>query len=193
MTTNPIDCPICGAEKSASHVLSSQRAQIDSISCEVAVHAHRCSVCECVFANESDTRSNKREMVSLKKRIFDLLPGPAVRAIRDKFDLTLEKADRLFGGGKVAFSKYEHNDLCQSTQMDILLRGAREVPEFYVWLCKRAGVKPVASSTDDQQLNGQISGRARLLDPDVSVLDYAYDPRQFRQHSLSDRKVSRGN
>ena len=60
---NCIDCPICGASGTAEPRISFQRQNVESIACDVKVHAHECKECGCTFAGEDDSRLNKREMV----------------------------------------------------------------------------------------------------------------------------------
>jgi HTH-type transcriptional regulator/antitoxin MqsA len=66
------------------------------------------------------------------------LTGEEVRALRVQLDLTQAEAARVFGGGQVAFSKYENDDVVQSEAMDKLLRVAAEVPGALRYLRMRA-------------------------------------------------------
>ena len=67
-------------------------------------------------------RFNARAMRAATKRLRKLLTGLEVRAIRERLGLTQAKAAELFGGGPVAFSKYESDDVAQSDAMNLLLR-----------------------------------------------------------------------
>jgi HTH-type transcriptional regulator/antitoxin MqsA len=51
-----------------------------------------------------------------------LLTGAEILALRKRYGLTQPQAARLFGGGPVAFSKYENDDVAHSEAMDKLLR-----------------------------------------------------------------------
>lgn len=67
-----------------------------------------------------------------------LLTGAQIRTLRESLGLTQAQAARIFGGGPVAFSKYEHDDVTQSDAMDKLLRVANAVPEALAHLERAA-------------------------------------------------------
>lgn len=160
-----------------------QRQNVESISCEVKVHAHECLACGCTFAGDDDSRLNKREMIGLKKRAFNLLSGKRVREIRNQLGLTIENANKVFGGGPVAFSKYENDDLCQSELMDKLIEGAEKFPEFYDYLLNRAGVSAVRTD---------VSITKSETKPVVSVMeasDDLYNPKLYREVREGVRRV----
>ena len=172
---NCIDCPICGASGTAEPRISFQRQNVESIACDVKVHAHECKECGCTFAGEDDSRLNKREMVCLKKRAFNLLSGKRVREIRNVLGLTIENANKVFGGGPVAFSKYENDDICQSELMDKLIIGAEKFPEFYDYLLDRAGMSVARKD---------VSVTKSETRPVVFVMeasDDVYDPKLYRR------------
>lgn len=57
--------------------------------------------------------------------------------MRKTHALTQEQAGRLFGGGPVAFSKYENDDLVPDEAMANLLYMAIRHPEVVRWLAER--------------------------------------------------------
>ena len=63
--------------------------------------------------------------MAFRKSVDGLLTGTEICALRDKYKLTQGQAAKLFGGGPVAFSKYENDDVSQSESMDTLLRLVR--------------------------------------------------------------------
>lgn len=69
-----------------------------------------------------------------------LLTGEEIRKIRSFLGITQNEAATIFGGGTVAFSKYENNDVIQSVSMDKLLRVASEVPEAFHVLARKVGL-----------------------------------------------------
>ena len=83
-------------------------------------------------------RTNKRAIVAFKKQVDGLLTGAQVRAIRERLDINQAKAARIFGGGPVAFSKYESDDVAQSEAMDKLLRLAVELPAAFNQLTEKS-------------------------------------------------------
>ena len=54
--------------------------------------------------------------------------------------MTQGQAARLFGGGPVAFSKYENDDVAQSESMDNLLRLVRRSAEAFWQLVQEKGM-----------------------------------------------------
>jgi HTH-type transcriptional regulator/antitoxin MqsA len=66
-----------------------------------------------------------------------VLTGKEVRALRQKLGLIQADAASLFGGGPVAFSKYEADDVTQSDAMDKLLRVVSFVPAVFAYLTEQ--------------------------------------------------------
>ena len=95
---------------------------------EVESHFLECDVCGSQ-GGVKEMRQSKRNTIAFRKQALHLLTGQQVRAIREKLGLTQNEAARLFGGGPVAFSKYENDDIIQSESMDKLLRVAANNPE----------------------------------------------------------------
>ncbi|WP_286790788.1 MULTISPECIES: type II TA system antitoxin MqsA family protein [unclassified Pseudomonas] len=94
---------------------------------------------EC-YAGSLQLRDNKRALMAFKKQIDGLLSGSEIRALRENLRITQSEAARIFGGGPVAFAKYEADDVAQSESMDKLLRLALEVPDARRWLSEQAGL-----------------------------------------------------
>jgi HTH-type transcriptional regulator/antitoxin MqsA len=59
------------------------------------------------------TRDNKRAMLAFKKQVADLLTGFELKALRQRLGVIQAQAAVIFGGGPVAFSKYESDDVMQ--------------------------------------------------------------------------------
>ncbi len=111
---------------------------------QFALHGHICDTCGTDFATAEDLRANKRIKVAFDKEVDGLLTGAQVKAIREDVGLTQAQAAALFGGGPVAFSKYENDEVVQSVAMDRLLRVAAEVPAAVPVLAKISGDPSVA-------------------------------------------------
>ena len=54
--------------------------------------------------------------------------------------LSQEQAARMFGGGPVAFSKYENDDVIQSEPMNNLLKVSKRLPIAAAYLAKEANL-----------------------------------------------------
>lgn len=137
-------CPICGEGNLHAMVEKNQveyrghKASLDSC-------YSICDACGSEQANAVQLRTNKRAMTAFKKQVDGLLTGAEVRALREKLKINQAEASQIFGGGPVAFSKYESDDVAQSEAMDKLLRLAVAVPDAFASLLEKAGMKPKVS------------------------------------------------
>ena len=131
-------CPICGEGELTQKIELipvEHRGQRGNIQ-------HHFSVCGACGSEQADSvalRANKRAMVAFKKQVDGLLTGEEVRVIRARLGISQADAAKIFGGGPVAFSKYEADDVAQSEAMDKLIRLADALPEALDMLCSRVG------------------------------------------------------
>lgn len=139
MTTLDEICPICG-EGHLREYVGSNRFEYKDQTTELKMQFSTCDSCGCEQANEAQMRANKRTTIAFKKEVNGLLTGAEVRSLREHFGITQVEAAKIFGGGPVAFSKYESDDLAQSKARDNLLRLAYEEPRVFTNLAKKAGV-----------------------------------------------------
>lgn len=139
MTSSTL-CPLCEEGQLHEHVektlveYAGQSAALDSVF----------SVCDCCGAEQASAdqvRRNKRTMIAFKKSVDGLLTGAQLRSLRTSLGINQAQAACIFGGGPVAFSKYENDDVMQSEAMDKLLRLAASVPEAFATLVQQAGLK----------------------------------------------------
>lgn len=135
-------CSICGKGNLYPH-LGTNSVEYKGQSAELEFQFSLCDACGSEQSDASQLRANKRAMVAFKKRVDNLLAGAEVRRLRVKLGLRQAVAAQVFGGGPVAFSKYESDDVAQSDAMDKLLRLASELPAAFELLARRAGVEPV--------------------------------------------------
>jgi HTH-type transcriptional regulator/antitoxin MqsA len=109
---------------------------------DLSVRASKTQCQDCGYAFESDDQQEANldaARVAFKaestaaRAAKGLLNGKEIRAIREQMGLTQKEAAELLGGGPVAFSKYENNEIMQSVAMDRLLRllrhGGKKVVE----------------------------------------------------------------
>ncbi len=114
-------CPICGEGHLTDHV-DQVDAEYNGHTGKVPLHYQLCDVCMSDSAGAVQMRANKRGMIAFRKQVDGLLTGAEILALRKRYGLTQPQAARLFGGGPVAFSKYENDDVAHSEAMDKLLR-----------------------------------------------------------------------
>ncbi len=118
-------CPICG-EGHVTHVLDQEPATYKGQTKMLPLSHLQCDMCTSDFAGLEESRANKRAMLAFRKEVDGLLTGAEVKALRERYKINQTQAARLFGGGPVAFSKYENDDVVQSEAMDKLLRLVRK-------------------------------------------------------------------
>lgn len=122
-------CVMCGSN-SLRLDESEKTIDIEGIAIKVLFRKHWCESCGSVMGLNEDLRFNARAMRQARKKHYGLLTGEEVRKIRKQLGLSQEQAARLFGGGPVAFSKYENDEISQSESMDRLIRIAAAHPEL---------------------------------------------------------------
>lgn len=134
-------CPVC-AKGRLQKIVSTETVEYGDIQLNVKGLSHSvCGACGAEVTDLNESRANKRLIIEARKTADGLLPGIDVRNHRDRWGINQVEAAKIFGGGKVAFSKYETGDLAQSIPMDRLLRVSIAVPEAMEWLAEYAGVK----------------------------------------------------
>lgn len=114
-------CSACGEGRLISHV-GKNEVEHEGIHGEISLHYSTCDYCGSELAGQAEAQANKRAMTVFRKSAEGLLTGSEIRILRKSFELTQALAAELFGGGKVGFSRYEHDDITQSVAMDSLLR-----------------------------------------------------------------------
>lgn len=117
-------CPVCG-EGSVSLRTDRLESEYKGSKALVDLHYAVCNTCTSDFAGAVQSRLNKRAVMAFRKSVDGLLAGVDILALRKQLHLTQTQAARLFGGGPVAFSKYENDDIAHSESMDSLLRLVR--------------------------------------------------------------------
>ena len=81
-----------------------------------------CESCDEGFLSKKDLSESKKERTDQKRMIDNLLKASEIRQFRKKANLSQKEAGELFGGGPMAFSKYERGQIMQSRSTDILMR-----------------------------------------------------------------------
>lgn len=132
-------CPICGAGHVTDHVEQIE-AEYKGHKGQVPSHYQQCDACGSDFAGAAEMRSNKRAVMAFRKQVDGLLSGAEIAALRERYKLNQKQAARLFGGGPVAFSKYENDDVAHSEAMDKLLRLVLRSEEAFWALVDQEGM-----------------------------------------------------
>ncbi|MGQ0596299.1 type II toxin-antitoxin system MqsA family antitoxin [Aquabacterium sp.] len=176
-------CPLCGE----GHVT----AQVEQVENEykgksalLPQHFKQCDHCGSDFAGAAEAKLNKRALMAWRKAVDGLLTGAEIIALRHQYNLTQAQAAQLFGGGPVAFSKYENDDVAQSEAMDTLLRLVRRSPEAFRALQEEKGLHVEAA----EQANAAqrpalqlVATREYHIERQRDEQSPRYDPRPFRK------------
>lgn len=135
MTINK--CLVCDSDQIAE-VVEDVPLKVGEFERTMRMRATACASCGCSFHSAEQERFNKRQRLAFRKMVEGLLTGVQIRAIRERHGLSQKRAAEVFGGGPVAFSKYEADDVAQSQAMDRLLRVFDAVPEAKAALMGKA-------------------------------------------------------
>lgn len=164
-------CPVCGEGSQVRHV---QSRILEFNGKKESVNGFLYSICDSCgteICDADQTRFNKRLVQSFRKRAEGLLVGSEIRAIREHFDLSQQQAARVFGGGIVAFSKYESDDVSQSIAMDRLLRVAFAVPGAFGWLLNYVGLGAGEERKVSIKLEWQFHSKIKEKKPTAAQYD----------------------
>ena len=158
MSKNMNICPIC--DEGPIHETSKERGSVyKGVENMIPMYFSVCDACGSEQVDAAQSRKNKQVMIAFKKEVDGLLTGEQIKALRTHCGITQSQAAKIFGGGPVAFSKYEADDVTQSEAMDKLLRVTKAVPSSFAWLAKRAGENEVSKSF----MQKTISSREKLM------------------------------
>jgi HTH-type transcriptional regulator/antitoxin MqsA len=133
-------CPLCGEGHVTAQVQMAAN-EYKGHQTELPLHFRQCDTCTSDFAGAAESKLNRRVLMAFRKQVDGLLTGEEITALRKQYQLTQGQAARLFGGGPVAFSKYENDDVAQSEAMDTLLRLVRRSPESFWALLAEKGME----------------------------------------------------
>lgn len=179
-------CPICGegyvtaSVQMVEYEYKGHRAELPS-------HYKQCDTCTSDFAGMAESKQNKRIVMAFRKQVEGLLTGDEITALRKQYQLTQAQAAKLFGGGPVAFSKYENDDVAQSEAMDTLLRLIRRSPAAFWALVEEKGLQ--ADFTQQREpVRADVQGSVKLVSltrvqNNTTRSDPRYNPREFRRYS----------
>lgn len=179
-------CAICGE----GHITAQVRAvetEYKGAKALLPMHYQLCDTCTSDYAGMAESKLNKRIVMAFRKQVDGLLTGDEITALRKQYKLTQAQAARLFGGGPVAFSKYENDDVAQSEAMDTLLRLVRRSPEAFWALVEEKGLKADFTQQREPVRSGvhadfKLVSLTRVQN-NASRPDPRYDPREFRRFS----------
>ncbi len=172
-------CPICGE----GHVTASMQMveyEYKGRKADLPSHYKQCDTCTSDFAGMAESKLNKRVVMAFRKQVDGLLTGDEITAIRQQYQLTQAQAAKLFGGGPVAFSKYENDDVAQSEAMDTLLRLVRRSSPAFWALVEEKGLQDEFMQHTLVQTVAKVVPLTASARTEVKQSPH-YNPRAFRR------------
>ena len=99
-----------------------------------------CDQCGAEATSASQHDENLHRLAARKAHYGELLMGEEIHALRRRYGLTQQQASRIFGKGKIAFSRYESETTYPDESTTRLLALAIAKPETLKWLADKSGV-----------------------------------------------------
>lgn len=127
---------------------------------EVVLHTSVCDACGQEMTTAAQHRANLEALAARKAHYDGLMLGEEILAMRTRYGLTQQAAAKVFGKGKIAFSRYENERTYPDDSTTLLLRAALEKPEIMKWLADDAGV---ALPLWKERCEDDFRGKVRLL------------------------------
>lgn len=133
-------CPAC--KKGNLHELvRTEVFRPRDVEVRVELLTSSCDACHVETTRASQHNENLRRLAARKMHYGDLLLGEEIVTLRKRYGLTQQAAARIFGTGKVSFSRYENETSYPDKPTTLLLTIAIEKPDSLKWLADRAGVE----------------------------------------------------
>lgn len=133
-------CPAC--RKGRLHAIT--RTEVfwpNGQEVSVELLASRCDACGVQTTRASQHDENLRRLAARKSHYGAQLMGEEIVALRKRYGLTQQAASRIFGKGKIAFSRYENEVTYPDKGTTLMMAMAIEKPDSLKWLADRAGVE----------------------------------------------------
>lgn len=99
-----------------------------------------CEHCGAVANSTAQHDENLRRLAERRVHYGGLLLGEDILALRQRYGLTQQLASRIFGKGKIAFSRYESETSYPDASTTLLISLAIARPDALKWLADQAGV-----------------------------------------------------
>lgn len=130
-----------------------------------------CPSCGAESTSAAQHSENLKRLKARKAQYGGLLLGEEIFSLRRRYGITQQAAAKLFGKGKIAFSRYENETSYPDESMTLLLTLAIEKPDVIRWLADRAGVDlPLweARCEDERRAKLRLVADVRKVDPAVN-------------------------
>lgn len=133
-------CPFCEVGKT-EEVTFAETVKVGRKS--VAVEGLRKRVCPACHSESVPGHlhdANLDLIEAAQSRVTGQVPVSALRALRERWELSQKTASKIFGAGASSFGKWESGQANMSTPAALLIKVALEFPQVVRYLAKLAGV-----------------------------------------------------
>jgi len=100
----------------------------------------RCPSCGAEVTSAAQHTENLGRLKARKAQYGDLLLGEEILGLRRRYGITQQQAAKVFGKGKIAFSRYENETSYPDESTTKLLKVAIQKPDVLKFLADEAGV-----------------------------------------------------
>lgn len=131
----------------------------------------KCPACSALATSAEQHTENLKRLKARKAQYRGLLLGEEILSLRRHYGMTQQAAAKLFGKGKIAFSRYENETSYPDASTTRLLELAIEKPDVVRWLADKAGVElPLweARCEDERRAKVRVVADVRKVDAAVN-------------------------
>jgi HTH-type transcriptional regulator/antitoxin MqsA len=142
MKIEKMACPLCGSQKfyeRDDHAYSFKQGRKTHIVDHLKHHA--CDDCDFSIFTPQQQDFNNQRVQDFQACLEDFISPAQVLALREKYLITQTDANKIFGGGPTAFSKYERGVTSPSAGIARQMLRALESEDFMYQLADNCGVK----------------------------------------------------
>jgi len=141
---------------------------------EVRVLCSRCDNCGAETLLPSQHEENLKLRLARKSGYGDNLLGEEIFDFRRKYGLSQQDASKLFGLGKIAFSRYENEKSFPEDSTRKLIKMAMQFPDVLKRLADEAGVRIPLWEARVEQVRAQKVRTFRVIRNDVQIINTSY-------------------
>lgn len=166
-------CPACrNAELAPAEYVREFNPNKKSVA--VTLLTSRCPLCGTVATSATQHAENLSRLKARKAEYNGLLLGEEILALRRRYGITQQAAAKIFGKGKIAFSRYENETSYPDLSTTSLLELAIQMPGVIRLLADKAGVElPLWAARCEDERGAKVRGITDVRVADLSAQRWA--------------------
>lgn len=155
---------------------------------EVQLLTSRCDQCGVETTRAAQHKENLSRLAARKAHYGGLLLGEDILALRKRYGLTQQDASKIFGKGKIAFSRYENEVTYPDESTTLLLQLAIENPSVMKSLAAKANIElPLWSARCEDEQRVKVRPLTMVYDAALA------NPRHHERFIAAGSSASLGN